>query len=198
MYWLCPMKFLYIYMFFFQDANTKIWIFSQTFLRRSHLSQNYNCIERTTLMAYWLECWKTHGQYEHTPLKVPALNTIRSKNNGANSVMPCELQDTWTSTLWTHIAEMSLSHFHIWLRVGWTSIESCRLATNRIGRPLSAPWASAVPQSVLCGVFDDSTLGPKQSGLACLIAVHASGDRLVHPDHNLTFDLRLDKITRRI
>ena len=55
-----------------------------------------------------------------------------------------------------------------------------------------------MPQSVLCGVFDDSTHGPKQSGLACPIAVHAPGDRLVHPDDNLTFDLRLDKITRRI
>ena len=46
-----------------------------------------------------------------------------SMKNGANSVMPCELQDTWTSTLWTHIAEISSSCFHTWLRVGLTSIK---------------------------------------------------------------------------
>ena len=46
-----------------------------------------------------------------------------SMKNGANSEMPCELQDTWTSTLWTHIAEISSSCFHTWLRVGLTSIK---------------------------------------------------------------------------
>ena len=46
-----------------------------------------------------------------------------SMKNGANSEMPCELQDTWTSTLWTHIAEISSSCFHTCFRVGLTSIK---------------------------------------------------------------------------
>jgi len=41
-----------------------------------------------------------------------------SMKNGASSVILCELQDTWTSTFWTHIAENGSSILHVCFRVG--------------------------------------------------------------------------------
>ena len=61
----------------------------------------------------WTQVWESKTQ--HYTVDHLARGSMK---NGANSVMPCELQDTWTSTLWTHIAETSLSRFHTWLRVG--------------------------------------------------------------------------------
>ena len=67
---------------------------------------------------------------------------------------------------------------------------------------LGTRFLLAVPQIMVCRVCNDSTLGPRQSGLACLLGCTClvpvlSLPRLVHPS-NLTFDLRLDKNTRRI
>ena len=71
-----------------------------------------------------------------------------SMKNGANSEMPCELQDTWTSTLWTHIAEISSSCFHTWLRVGLTSIK--QLAVLHWAVTLSHPSGVSVCGSKIC------------------------------------------------
>ena len=48
-----------------------------------------------------------------------------SMKNAANCASECELQDTWASTLWTHIAELAFCQLNVWLRVGLTSIRTC-------------------------------------------------------------------------
>ena len=67
-------------------------------------------------------CWLLA---EHSVLSTQAFTSLKtqiqhytvdylaqgSMKNGVNSEMPCELQDTWTSPLWTHIAEPSFCLF---------------------------------------------------------------------------------------
>ena len=91
---------------------------------------------------------------------------------------------------------MSLSHFHIWLRVGTTSI-GVYIVHVRIGRPLSRRclriWCAEFATTQL---LDLNSLGwPVCSTCTRLVPARS---RAGAPPTNLTFDLRLDKITRRI
>ena len=129
-----------------------------------------------------------------------------SMKNGANSEMPCELQDTWTSTLWTHIAEISSSCFHTWLRVGLTSIK--QLAVLHWAVTVCAHWHSygclclSLCGSKICWLSLQSLNSwDFQSWVVSLLLQLC---RLNLPvvevstlDH-ITYDLSLGKITGRI
>ena len=88
-----------------------------------------------------------------------------SMKNGANSEMPCELQDTWTSTLWTHIAEISSSCFHTWLRVGLTSIKQLAVLHWAVTLWLFFQSLHCVALRFADWVYSLSTLGISNPGL---------------------------------
>ena len=94
----------------------------------------------TVALLAWTQAFRSYSlkiQIQHYTVDYLAQGSMK---NGANSEMPCELQDTWTSTLWTHIAEISSSCFHTWLRVGLTSIK--QLAVLHWAVTVCAHWHS--------------------------------------------------------
>ena len=121
-----------------------------------------------------------------------------SMKNGANSEMPCELQDTWTSTLWTQIAEISSSCFHTWLRVGLTSIK--QLAVLHWAVTVLSLSEHCVALRFADWVYSLSTLGISNPGLSVNCCSRAGWTFQLYRcrQHDIIYDLSLGKITGRI
>ena len=147
-----------------------------------------------SLLNKAFRCCSLKIQIQHYTVDYLAQGSMK---NGANSEMPCKLQDTWTSTLWTQIAEISSSCFHTWLRVGLTSIK--QLADLH--------WAVTVLllitvwlQDLLTECTVSQLLGFPILGCVCLLQLCRLNLPVVEVSTTtiIIYDLSLGKITGRI
>ena len=146
-----------------------------------------------SLLNKAFRCCSLKIQIQHYTVDYLAQGSMK---NGANSEMPCKLQDTWTSTLWTQIAEISSSCFHTWLRVGLTSIK--QLAD--LHWAVTVLWYCVAPRFA-DWVYSLSTLGISNPGLCMSVAVvqvEPSSCRGIDDNDHIIYDLSLGKITGRI